>query len=125
MKVCSYFAVGALALLQSGAGHTEDRPPLARYEPGELAAAEFSLDQRTREGGRLTPFFSKYRADVTVDGGKQVNCQFHTKAERGHLPGTTGEIGLICPVPLAEGQVFEAYERRRLIGRGVVLARPD
>lgn len=118
-----YLGVAGLLMLHSGASHAADEPPVSQYGPGELAPAEFELDERTRAGGRLTPFFSKYSPDLSFESEGTVRCQFHTQADGGHMPGTTGPIELICPTTLSAGQTFTAYERRREIGRGVVLAR--
>src|SRR3546814_11648190 len=50
-----------------------------------------------------------------------MKCEFFTEQEGGHKPGTVGEIGMTCPATTSVGQAFTAYERRRLIGRGVIL----
>lgn len=55
--------------------------------------------------------------------GCDARGRFETGAEGGHRPGTTGEIGMTCPVAVREGQRFEAFERKRPVGSGVVLPR--
>lgn len=111
---------GSAAIAQVDAG---DELTLDHYASGDLARAEFSLDERTREGGRITPFFTSYRPQLSVGGADRVTCRFVTKEEGGHRPGTTGEIGMTCPIALTEGQMFEAFERERPIGKGVILPR--
>lgn len=113
--------ISLLATTAATAHEHEHEGPSSTYAPETTARAEFELDERTRQGGRLTPFFSKYRPSVSVGGGARVQCWFYTEADGGHRPGTTGEIGMSCPVTLVAGQSFEAFERNRPIGRGVVL----
>lgn len=91
------------------------------YAPGDLVRAEFSLSERTREGGRLTPFYTNYRPRISVDGGPEVSCRFVVETEGGHKPGTSGEIGMTCPIAITEGQNFIAHEGSRPIGTGVIL----
>src|SRR3546814_6582221 len=88
-----------------------------------MARAEFTLDQRTDEGGRLTPFYTNYRPNIAFGGGQPMKCEFFTEQEGGHKPGTVGEIGMTCPATTSVGQAFTAYERKRLIGRGVKIGR--
>src|SRR3546814_4224090 len=59
-----------------------------------MARAEFTLDQRTDEGGRLTPFYTNYRPNIAFGGGQPMKCEFFTEQEGGHKPGTVGEIGM-------------------------------
>lgn len=94
------------------------------YAPQEVIRAEFSLDERSEKGGRTTPFFTSYRPSLSFEGGQQVICRFSVATSGGHQPGTTGQIGMTCPMAVKEGQVFTAYERKRLIGTGIVLPRP-
>lgn len=97
-------------------------PPetLHAYAPGARVPALFALRERDREGGRTTPFFTHYRPNVSVEGGDPVLCVFHVERDGGHRPGETGEIFLVCPIALREGQRFEAFERRRPIGTGTI-----
>src|SRR3546814_4364101 len=62
-----------------------------------------------------------YRPNIAFGGSKPMKCEFFTEQEGGHKPGTVGEIGMTCPVTISVGQAFTAYERKRLIGRGVIL----
>lgn len=120
-RMARYLLPVALLLGSSVALAQEPQPD--RYGVGETVRAEFSLSERSREGGRLTAFFTSYRPDISFEGGEVVTCRFETDAEGGHRPGTTGEIGMTCPVAVSEGQQFEAFERKRPVGSGVVLPR--
>lgn len=117
-----YVALSALSLAAAPAVAQEPETP-HRYAPEELIRAEFSLSERTREGGRITPFFTSYRPFVSIEGGARVICRFVVDTQGGHKPGTTGPIGMTCPIAVTEGQRFLAYERQRPIGSGVVLPR--
>ena len=119
MKILPIALVSLLAVAVPGFAQEPGNP--AVYAPGEMARAEFTLDQRTDEGGRLTPFYTNYRPNIAFGGGKPMKCEFFTEQEGGHKPGTVGEIGMTCPATTSVGQAFTAYERKRLIGRGVIL----
>jgi translation elongation factor EF-Tu-like GTPase len=118
-----YLGFAALLLLGLPAAAQEPAEPQT-YAPEELVPAEFSLSERTREGGRSTPFFTSYRPRISVDSEDRGVCRFVVETEGGHRPGTTGEIGMTCPFALSVGQEFQAYERTRPIGSGIVLPRP-
>lgn len=119
MKTPMILAVSLVTLAAPGFAQEPVDP--AAYAPSQAVRAEFTLEQRTREGGRLTPFYTNYRPDISFGGGPRVSCEFSTKQKGGHKPGTTGTIGMTCPVAVTAGQAFTAYENRRPIGTGVVL----
>ena len=117
-----YLALSTMLFLSTSVFAQEPSQPDS-YAVEELARAEFSLSERTREGGRSTPFYTSYRPQLSVGGGAETTCRFVVETEGGHKPGTTGEIGMTCPLALTEGQTFIAYERGRPIGNGVILPR--
>src|SRR3546814_2920717 len=57
----------------------------AVYAPGEMARAEFTLDQRTDEGGRLTPFYTHYRPNFAFGGGKPMKCECRSEEHTSDL----------------------------------------
>lgn len=121
LKVAMPRILMSAALLLTGISVAQAQTDRTVYTAGQNIRAEFSLSERTSEGGRLTPFFTSYRPNVSFENGASVVCRFVVNSEGGHKPGTTGEIGMTCPVPVNEGQRFKAYERKRLVGSGVVL----
>lgn len=109
-------------LVASPALAQSDQTPRV-YAAGSAVPVEFSLQERSRQGGRTTPFFRDYRPDIAFDGGARVTCVVSVPGGGGVEPGTTRQIDLTCPTVVQEGQRFEAFERRRPIGTGVVLRR--
>ncbi|MFN4295352.1 MAG: hypothetical protein ACK4FB_00795 [Brevundimonas sp.] len=92
------------------------------YPAGQAATVDFSLQERSPRGGRTTSIYRTYRPNVSFDGGPRVECVVAVPGGGGVAPGTTRRITLTCPVPLREGQTFEAFERDRPVGTGVVTA---
>lgn len=122
LKVAMSRILMSAALLITGISAAQAATDRTVYSAGQNIRAEFSLSERTSEGGRLTPFFTSYRPNVSFENGPTIVCRFVVNTEGGHKPGTTGEIGMTCPLPVTEGQRFMAFERKRPIGGGVVLS---
>src|SRR3546814_15976280 len=118
MKILPIALVSLLAVAVPGFAQEPGNP--AVYAPGEMARAEFTLDQRTDEGGRLTPFYTNYRPHIAFGGGQPVKCEFLPAQEGGHKPGTVGDSGMACPATTRVAQAFKALERTRLTRRRVI-----
>src|SRR3546814_20868287 len=97
MKILPIALVSLLAVAVPGFAQEPGNP--AVYAPGEMARAEFTLDQRTDEGGRLTPFYTNYRPHIAFGGGKTMKCELFTEQEVGPKQGPVGATGLTCPAP--------------------------
>jgi elongation factor Tu len=74
------------------------------------------------EGGRHTPFFSKYRPQLftrTTDITGEITLQAGTEMV---MPGDNAsvEVKLIQPVALSLGQKFSFREGGKTVGKGVV-----
>src|SRR3546814_5327635 len=104
MKMPSIALVSLLAAAVPGFAQEPGNP--AVYAPSEMARAEFTLDQRTDEGGRLTPFYTNYRPNIAFGGSKPMKCESFTEQAAGPKSGTVGEIGMTCPVTLRVVQAF-------------------
>src|SRR3546814_3662253 len=89
MKMPSIALVSLLAAAVPGFAQEPGNP--AVYAPSEMARAEFTLDQRTDEGGRLTPFYTNYRPNIAFGGSKPMQCEFFTEQEGGNKHGRTAE----------------------------------
>src|SRR3546814_7219361 len=110
MKILPIALVSLLAVAVPGFAQEPGNP--AVYAPGEMARAEFTLDQRTDEGGMLTPFYTNYRPNIAFGGGQPLKCEFLTEQEGGTKPGPVGELGLTCPATPSVGQDLLALERK-------------
>jgi translation elongation factor EF-Tu-like GTPase len=114
--------ITSIALVIAMSASAQEPQPVI-YAAGASAPVEFSLRMRDREGGRLTPIFSHYRPDIALEGAARVSCTVTVPQDGGLKPGFTDTIRMTCPMPLTEGQRFEAFELGRPVGVGVVKGR--
>lgn len=95
------------------------------HAAGQRVPVEFSLRTRDREGGRITPFYTNYRATISRDRNSKERCEFFVPGTGGVKPGETRRIEMVCSFSASVGRSIEFFENGRPIGHAVVLARPN